>query len=88
DDEAGRMAALWRGAGHRVIAVDVLPEARLAHLSREEIMAHRIVLMERADRIRSLERVGVEVMRWQNLDGGVNRAAQLRTLSRPARAVR
>ncbi|HEY5224088.1 MAG TPA: DUF58 domain-containing protein [Microbacteriaceae bacterium] len=88
DDEAGRMATLWRGAGHRVIAVDVLPAARLRQLSREQIVAHRIVLMERADRVRALERVGVEVMRWQNLHGGVNRAAQLRTLSRPARAAR
>jgi uncharacterized protein (DUF58 family) len=88
DDEAGRMAAAWRGAGHRVIAVDVLPVPRRARLTREQLLAHRIITMERADRMRSLARVGIEVMRWQDATTGVSRAAQLRVLSRPGRATR
>lgn len=86
DDEAGRMATLWRGAGHRVIAVDVLPAPRLARLPREQVLAHRIITMERDDRIRSLVQAGIDLIRWQDGVHGASRAAQLRTLSRPRRA--
>jgi len=84
DEEAGRMAALWRGAGHRVIAVDVLPAGKLNRLPREEVLAHRIILMERADRIRALAGYGIELIAWQDAGHGASRAARLRTLSRPA----
>lgn len=82
DDEAGRMAVLWRAAGHRVIGVDVLPAANTHGLIREGAVAHRIVLMERGERMRELAAAGVELMRWQ--DGEL--AAQLRLLSTPRRA--
>jgi len=81
DDEAGRMAALWRGSGHRVIAVDVLPSGRLEHLPREQVLAHRIILMERADRIRALGAYGIECIAWQQNDRAASRAARLRALS-------
>jgi uncharacterized protein (DUF58 family) len=91
DDEPVRLAQLWRGTGHRVIAVDVLPDGRTGRLPREEVTAHRIVMMERADRIRSVVRAGVDVLRWpESTDGGATgaRAARLRTLSRPTRTSR
>lgn len=88
DDEAARMAALWRGSGHRVIAVDVLPAPRFSRTTRAERIAHRIVLMERSDRIRSLEAQGVELLRWQEDGESEPREARLRMLSRPMRGRR
>jgi uncharacterized protein (DUF58 family) len=86
DDEAGRMATLWRAAGHRVIAVDVLPIAKLNRLQKEEVLAHRIIMMERADRIRSLTSYGIDVLAWDQSDRPATRAAVLRTISRQAAA--
>lgn len=83
DDEAGRMATLWRAAGHRVIAVDVLPLAKLNRLPKEEILAHRIIMMERADRIRSLASYGIDAFAWEQSDRSATRSAVLRTISRP-----
>jgi uncharacterized protein (DUF58 family) len=83
DDEAGRMAVLWRGAGHRVIAVDVLPTARAGRLPREQVLAHRIIMMERADRIRGLSGYGIDVLAWNDSDHDATRTAMLRTLSLP-----
>lgn len=88
DDDAARIAALWRGSGHRVIAVDVLPAARFARATSRERIAHRIVMMERSDRIRSLEAQGVEILRWQDDGASAPREARLRLLSRPARGRR
>jgi uncharacterized protein (DUF58 family) len=82
DDEAGRMATLWRAAGHRVIAVDVLPPAKLNRLPKEEVLAHRIIMMERADRIRSLSSYGIEVFAWEHAGRSATLAAVLRTMSR------
>jgi uncharacterized protein (DUF58 family) len=88
DEQAGTLAAQWRGGGHRVIAVDVLPTPQLAKLNHEETVAFRIVSMERADRIRRLQGAGVELLRWHTgADSGL-RYAQLRSLSRPARGIR
>jgi len=81
DDEAARMAGQWRAVGHRVIAVDVLPAARFLGATREERIAHRIVMMERADRIRGLEARGIGLLRWQGEDDA-SREAALRALSR------
>lgn len=88
DDEIGRMAALWRRAGHRVIAVEALPAARFDRTTRTERIAHRILLMERGDRIRSLAAQGVEFLTWQESDSASSRATGLRMLSRPARGPR
>jgi uncharacterized protein (DUF58 family) len=91
DDEAGRMATFWRAAGHRVIAVDVLPAPRLERLDREEGVAHRMVMMERDDRIRNISASGVELLRWPSMSGATgidSPEVQLRILSRPGRAPR
>jgi uncharacterized protein (DUF58 family) len=82
DDEAGRMATLWRAAGHRVIAVDVLPPAKLNRLPKEEVLAHRIIMMERADRIRLLSSYGIDVFAWEHAGRSATLPAVLRTISR------
>jgi hypothetical protein len=86
DDEAVRMALRWRGNGHRVIAVDVLPAPRFARTTRYDRIAYRIVMMERDDRIRTLQARGVELLRWQEDGASLPRQARLRVLSRPARS--
>ena len=88
DDQATRMAELWHSSGHRVIAVDVLPAFRFAGTSRYERIAHRIVMMERSDRIRALEAQGVQLLRWQEDGTSVSREVRLRRLSRPVRGPR
>jgi uncharacterized protein (DUF58 family) len=66
DDEAARMAAMWRANGHRVIAVDVLPMADLTGTRSSVRIAHRIVMMERVDRVRALRAQGVDFLRWRD----------------------
>jgi len=85
DDEAVRLALRWRGNGHRVIAVDVLPAARFARTTRYERIAYRIVMMEREDRIRTLQAGGVELLRWPEDGTSLPRQARLKLLSRPVR---
>jgi uncharacterized protein (DUF58 family) len=88
DEEAPRMAGLWSAGGHRVIAVDVLPAPRFARASQAERLAHRIVMMNRADRIRALQAQGVEILRWQDDGPADPREARLRALCRPLRGRR
>lgn len=64
DGEAAALGRLWRRAGHRVIAVDVLPAPLQAALPPVLATAHRIVTMERMDRVDDLSRAGIEVVRW------------------------
>lgn len=64
DDETWHLAQLWRGAGHRVLAVDVLPEPDLRNAPRRLVTAYRIIAMEREDRLTALSRSGVEVINW------------------------
>lgn len=64
DDEAARLAQIWRHAGHRVVAIDVLPTLVTHHLTSRLATAHRIVAMERNDRLTELSRTGVELVRW------------------------
>jgi uncharacterized protein (DUF58 family) len=85
DDKAVQLALRWRGNGHRVIAVDVLPGARFARSTRYERVAHRLVMMERDDRIRTLQARGVELLRWPEDGSSLPRQARLQLLSRPAR---
>jgi uncharacterized protein (DUF58 family) len=85
DDQAVRLALRWRGNGHRVIAVDVLPGARFARSTRYQRVAHRLVMMERDDRIRALQARGVEFLRWTEDGSSLPRQARLQLLSRPAR---
>ncbi len=64
DDQAVTLAQGWRGAGHRVIAVDVLPVLDRSFLDPRQQIAFRIVTMERSDRLAELRRSDVEVVRW------------------------
>jgi uncharacterized protein (DUF58 family) len=85
DDQSVDLALTWLGNGHRVIAVDVLPPARFARTNRYQRIAHRMVLMERDDRIRLLRARGVELLRWSDEGSPLPVAARLRLLSRPMR---
>ena len=64
DAEAADLAALWSRAGHRVLAVDVLPPLRRAHLDRRERLALRLVAIEREDRLAALAASGAELVGW------------------------
>jgi len=66
DDEAARAAAAWRRAGHRVLAVDVLPTMRTRHLAERDGVAVRLVLLEREDRLADLRDVDVDVVDWRS----------------------
>ncbi len=83
DDEAATMALTWRHAGHRVVAVDVLPPVRGAEMSVRLLMAYRMVSLQRQDRLTRLRRGGVEVVRWA-ADGPppAGGRAELATLAR------
>lgn len=83
DGEAGRMATLWIGRQHRVIAVDVLPAAQLGRTTRYDRLAHRILMMQREDRLRTLETYGIELLRWPEDNLSTSREARLRVLSQP-----
>ncbi|HEY9292100.1 MAG TPA: DUF58 domain-containing protein [Microlunatus sp.] len=65
DDETAHLAQLWHGAGHRVLAVDVLPEPELKHAPQRLLTAYRIIAMDREDRLINLSRSGVELIGWQ-----------------------
>lgn len=82
DGESARMASAWRGGGHRVLAIDVLPAPSFLGATRAQRLAHRIVMMEREDRIRALQAQGVDVVRWQEVDPTDSRASRFRSLSR------
>lgn len=85
DDEATSIALLWRAAGHRVIAVDVLPTPRFDDSARHTRIAHRLVMVERRRRITDARANGVELFRWQEDDEQPSRAVVLRTLARAGR---
>ncbi len=84
DEETGRLAQLWHGAGHRVVAVDVLPEPDLRSASQRLLTAYRIIAMDRADRLAALARSGVEVVGWTETDSGpLHRHRRERSGERP-----
>ncbi len=87
DDRSVNLALTWRSNGHRVIAVDVLPPALFARSTRYERVAHRMVLMERDDRVRVLRVRGVELLRWAQASDPLSLAARLALLSRPPRGL-
>ncbi|MFC4554223.1 DUF58 domain-containing protein [Georgenia faecalis] len=82
DDEAARMALLWRRSGHRVIAVDVLPPVRQTELDARVRMAYRLVSITREDRLERLRRGGVEVVRWTRGGEASTAAVPLAALAR------
>lgn len=77
-------AVFWRRTGHRVIAVDVLPVARLDGLTREQRAAYRILALERSERLRMLVEAGVELWPFAGV-GPASREARLRQLARGRR---
>lgn len=85
DDEATSVAVLWRAAGHRVIAVDVLPAPHLNGCELHARLAHRLVMAERRLRIAGMRANGVELFRWQEAAEQPARAVVLRTLARVGR---
>lgn len=85
DDEATSVAVLWRAAGHRVIAVDVLPTPHLDCCELHTRIAHRIVMAERRLRIAGMRANGVELFRWQEDAEQLSRAVVLRELARAGR---
>lgn len=64
DGAAAELALMWRASGHRVLAVDTLPELDSSRLSAEQRLALRIVLAERDDMFHDLASAGVEIVRW------------------------
>src|SRR5699024_503007 len=64
DDEAGTVAALWRSQGHRVIAVDVLPEVFTDRLDPFALASYRLIRLERGLRLADLRAQGVDVVHW------------------------
>jgi uncharacterized protein (DUF58 family) len=85
DEQAATMAVTWASTGHRVIAVDVLPEPQTDRSTREEQTAFRLLMLERTDRLDGMTAAGVERIHWSSADRGASPAIQLRMLSRPTR---
>lgn len=89
DEQPLRLALVWRAAGHRVIAVDVLPARLSRDLPPRERIALRVVELERSLRFRRLAAAGIDVLVWQDADASGDRTgardARLRELSRPVR---
>ena len=65
DDEAALVASVWRRAGHRVVAVDVLPTLRERHLGDRERLAMQMIRMAREDRLAELADLDVELVTWR-----------------------
>jgi uncharacterized protein (DUF58 family) len=85
DDDVRWIAQLWRAAGHRVVAIDVLPTPLLDRSEHYTRIAHRIVMAERRRRIADVRASGVELLRWQEDAEQPSRVAVLRTLARAGR---
>jgi uncharacterized protein (DUF58 family) len=65
DDEAALVASVWRRAGHRVIAVDVLPTLRERLMGDREKLAMRLIRMAREDRLAELADLDIELVTWR-----------------------
>ncbi len=88
DDEAARMSTTWHRAGHRVLAVDTLPRLVLGGVSPRLHTAYRMIAMERVDRLRALQRQGVEPISWSLAATGADPALELGRLARLRRRPR
>lgn len=61
---AAQIALTWRASGHRVVAVDTLPQRDDARLTPEQRAGMRTVLAERDDVFHDLRHTGVDVVVW------------------------
>lgn len=80
DGAASDISLMWRASGHRVIAVDILPELDSRRLSKEQQLSLRLVLAEREDVMHDLARVGIDTTTWSG-----DAAAAMRTAARSSR---
>ncbi|MET4223054.1 DUF58 domain-containing protein [Oerskovia enterophila] len=70
DDESASIAQTWRGTGHPVVAVDILPTVEVPRGDPGVALAWRITHIEREQRLESLRREGILVVRWLPPIGG------------------
>ncbi|SJN19081.1 protein of unknown function DUF58 [Microbacterium esteraromaticum] len=70
DGAAAEIALRWRAVGHRVIAVDTLPELDTHRLGKERQLALRVLLTERQDMLHQLRESGVETLGWRDAPAG------------------
>jgi len=80
DDSPSQTALAWRALGHRVVAVDTLPQEVLRGLDRHELLAWRLNDIVRRDRLHELSRAGVTVLRWATDEPAVALRAEARAL--------
>lgn len=78
DDQPATLALTWRAAGHRVVAVDVLPRRDAGDLTTRDRLALRTIELERRLRLRQLQGGGVEFLPWEDATA---REAALRALT-------
>jgi len=78
DDQPVTLAHTWRAAGHRVIAVDVLPARDVRELTSRDRLALRTVELARSIRLEQLQAGGAELVRWEDAPG---REASLRAIA-------
>ena len=77
DGAAAEIATRWRATGHRVVAVDTLPELERVRLSAARDLALDVLLAERQDMLRAMQTSGIERISWVE-----NPAAAAAALSR------
>lgn len=80
DPQAVLVAQQWHAAGHRVVAIDVLPRFAARRLDARQRLALRVVRIRREDRLAELAATGIACVAWA--DGA---AAALLALARQER---
>ncbi|WP_051142582.1 DUF58 domain-containing protein [Gryllotalpicola ginsengisoli] len=85
DAHPANTALVLAAAGHRVVAVDVLPAPATDELTPERRLAHRVLMMERDDQLAELAGGGVDLLRWGHDVHDTGRDAALLALARPQR---
>lgn len=72
DGAAAEIAMRWRASGHRVVAVDTLPNLDRSRLTTERTLALHVLLAERQDMLHQLRESAVETVRWSSdVDGAL-----------------
>lgn len=81
DGSAPMLAAQWRAGGHRVFAVDILPQPDLSRLSSAQQLAARTLFLERGNTFAEFARAGITVLAWSDDDFATDLAAARRDRS-------